>query len=105
VQIKNRIKNKRLARCGRLALRDLLSEERKFLAGFLFQDSKTRCFDVRNDTLGELISNNIIFPASNIGPFESSLYNMYSWAWKELKMYPELLEPELSDLMKNVRRT
>ncbi|MBN1882280.1 MAG: superinfection exclusion B family protein [Deltaproteobacteria bacterium] len=99
VRIKDKIKAKRLAQNGRPALRDLTSEEKTFLAGFFVLESKTQHIDVRDISLDGLICNNILFLASNISLAESRInYHMHSWVWKELKRYPELLEPELSDL-------
>jgi len=80
VKIKNRIQTKRLVQNGRPVLRDLTSEERKFLAGFVVQDTTTRRFNVRDDTLDGLLHNNILFLSKNTNHVESSLYTMHPWA-------------------------
>lgn len=98
VKVKKRIQTKRLAQNGRPALCDLTPEERKFLVGFVVQDTKSQYCDDRDDTLDRLISNNILFLTSHMSFAEPKPNcNMHSWAWKELKRHPELLEPELSD--------
>ena len=102
VQVKRRIQSKRLAQNGRPALHDLTPGERKLLAGFVVQDTKIQYYDDRDDIIDRLISNNILFLTSHLSVAESKLNCIiHSWAWKELKKYPELLEPELSDHGKN----
>jgi hypothetical protein len=106
VRIRNRIQNKRVSNNGRPALRNLSSEERRFLAGFVFQDKRTCYIDDRNDTLDGLVFSNILSLTSNNGRAESRLRcNIQSWVWAELKRRPELLEPELSDFSKSIQGT
>lgn len=102
VQVKRRIQARRLTEHVKPALRDLTPEERKFLAGFVVQDTKIQYYNDRDDILDRLISNNILFLTSDTSVAESKPNcNMHSWVWKELKRHPELLEPELSDHGKN----
>jgi uncharacterized membrane protein len=105
VKIRKRIQSKRSEQTGKPSLHELTAEERKFLAGFVVQDTTIQHFNIRDDTLDGLLHSNILFLSPSANQVESSRYNMHPWAWAELRRHPELLEPELSDLIRSRQGT
>jgi hypothetical protein len=91
----------RKARKAREAkLRSLTSDERRYLASYLREGTRTQMFDITDGVAQGLNHDGIIYRVTSIS--DSNMwglyfaYNMRSWAWEYLNANTHLLEPELS---------
>ncbi len=97
-----RAKQARKAREARLL--KLTSDEKRYLARYLKNDTKTQKFDFTDGTAQGLAHAGIIYRATDMS--DSNIwgtyfaYNMQPWAWEYLNANTHLLDPEFSELTK-----
>ncbi|HID0768134.1 TPA: super-infection exclusion protein B [Clostridium botulinum] len=97
--IKNKIGQHGNLRFMRKQLYDLTNDEKRILARYIVNETKTQKLSYANGVVRGLESFKIIFRSSNVGTYGMLFsYNIQPWAWEWLNKHPELLEPELSSL-------
>jgi len=89
---------------GRRALLALSLQEKELLAYYIAGKIKTRNLRLKSGVVGGLVDADILYRSATVGDVRGFDYNIQPWAWKELNRFPELLEPELSRVKKNLRR-
>lgn len=82
--------------------KSLTPEERRLLARFFVNQSKTQVLAINNGVTQGLVHAGIIYRSANINRREylepSFAHNVQPWAWDYLQTRQHLLEPELSEL-------
>lgn len=74
-------------------LHQLTPNEKDFLSGYIFQNTKTQSAEYSNGTVNGLISSKVIFRSSNMAiEYNIFPYNIQPWAWEYLKANPHYLE-------------
>lgn len=98
------LEEKRMIKAGCRALRGLTSAEKRILSEYLIFKTKSRKLNYQSGVVNNLERENIIYRASTIGHItEGFAYNLQPWAWEELGSHKELLEPEYSGLVSELR--
>ena len=74
-------------------LHQLTPNEKNFLSGYIFQNTKTQSAEYSNGTVNGLISSKVIFRSSSMAiEYNIFPYNIQPWAWEYLKANPHYLE-------------
>ncbi|MBN3376338.1 hypothetical protein CF087_21110 [Clostridium botulinum] len=99
---KNKIKQQWNLQSMRRHLYNLTNDEKRILAYYVINKTKTQKLSYTNGTVRGLELLKIIFRSSNISSYGMLFsYNIQPWAWEYLNKHSELLEPELSFLENN----
>jgi len=73
-------------------LHDLTPDEKKLLAKYLINNTRTQIFPYSDGVVSELEALVIIRRASDLGTLLDGFpYNIQPWAWKHLRKHPELV--------------
>lgn len=73
-------------------LRRLTPPEKRVLARFFTEQTRTLTFDYRDGIVGTLVSAGILYRPVNVGKLDRFPVSVQSWAWDLLLQHPELLE-------------
>jgi len=86
-------------------IRNLGSDEKAILAHYILTNTTTLPFKWSNAAIDRLVALEVIFMSSlNDGHsmVPASSYSIQPWAWEIVKRNPEYLEPELSEIKRNL---
>jgi hypothetical protein len=72
-------------------LHQLTPEEKRVLAAFLVEHTRTQRFDPSSGLIGELCIVGILYRSANIGDVLGWDYNLHPWAWKYLNENPRIV--------------
>lgn len=73
-------------------LRRLTPPEKRVLARFFTEQTRTLTFDYRDGIVGTLVSAGILYRPVNVGKLDRFPVSVQSWARDLLLQHPELLE-------------
>ena len=84
-------------------LRMLSGDEKRFLSDYVIRKKITQNAPLGSGVANSLVCKGIVYQASNVGHILNGIaFNLQSCAREELNKHPELLEPELSTLRKEL---
>lgn len=72
-------------------LKQLTSEEKDFIAPFIFKDVTAQYGSLRSGVVKSLLNKSILMPPNGIGNVFAWAFNIQPWALKHLKEHPEIL--------------
>lgn len=76
-------------------LRNLTTEEKQLLCGYILAKQKTQYFPIQDGVVMGLVSDKIIFQSSTLGFMTTGFaFNIQPWAWDYLRKHPELIVDE-----------
>ncbi len=88
------------------SLSHLSPEEKEELSNYIIFETKSWRLKPEDGIATSLEKANLIYLACNRGHIiDGFAYNLYPCVWDELNKYPELLEPELSERMKQLKKS
>lgn len=98
-----KLKGRRELKYARENLRRLSGDEKRFLSDYIIQRNITQNASIGNGVANSLVHKGIIYQPSTVGHLITGIaFNLQPWAHEELNKQPELLEPELSQLKKDM---
>lgn len=102
--VTKKLRTARSLKAAKDSLRNLTPEEQIVLADYILRQTKSRTLRVQSGVAMSLEHAHIIYLASKLGTLMGGFaYNLQPWAWDELNAHPELLEPVLSEMKKQLR--
>lgn len=97
-------RTRQFLKLAKASLHNLTPAEKAVLAEFILLQTKSMNLDFQSGVTNGLEHARIIYRSASVGSLlDGFAYNLQPWAWEELNKHPELLEPELSERIKELK--